>query len=192
MHGLIRPAAPIKESKMNGCYAPNFIMTLRLLLCTVLFCVPFVYASLPTFNDSYILTLDSSDSPSCNTRTLWDILSSCGLTLFACTWTAVHPDIPRIDKGIVAITFHRLLLMVIAFLAPELVTAWAAWQLLCARQATKDFVDAGFGAQHAKPHCDRRVWWRKLVDALLSFILNSSRSSGDGQSHTRTLQSRRN
>jgi hypothetical protein len=80
----------------------------------------------------------------------------------------------------VVITFHRLRLMVLAFFAPEIVTAWAAWQLLCARQATKDFIDAGFGAQHAKPHSDGRVRWRKLVDVLFSFMLNSSRSSGDG------------
>ncbi|KAG1732797.1 hypothetical protein EDB19DRAFT_1591294, partial [Suillus lakei] len=82
-------------------------------------------------------------------RTLWDIISSCGLTLFACTWTAIHLDIPREGEGLVFLpTFRRLCLMVLASFAPELVTAWAAWQLFSACQATKAFNDA-FGAQHA-------------------------------------------
>lgn len=109
-----------------------------LLLCVVLYFVPFVCTSLPSLSD--ILTLDARDSPSCgNTRTLLDILSSCGLTLFACTWTAIHLDIPDVGERTVVITFYHLLLMVMAFLAPEIVVAWAAWQLLCARQVKKDF-----------------------------------------------------
>ncbi|KAG2070538.1 hypothetical protein BDR04DRAFT_1128440 [Suillus decipiens] len=79
-----------------------------LLLCTVLFCIP--------------------NSPPHNTRTLWDILSSCGLTLFACTWTAVHPDIPNIDQGIINITFCRLSLMVMVLIAPESMICWAILQ----------------------------------------------------------------
>ncbi|KAG1879038.1 hypothetical protein F4604DRAFT_1679496 [Suillus subluteus] len=68
---------------------------MTLLLCAVLFCVPFVVASLPSVNDTHILALDAGDSLSCSdTRTLWDILLSCWLTLFACTWTAIHPDVP--------------------------------------------------------------------------------------------------
>ncbi|KAG1836055.1 hypothetical protein DFJ58DRAFT_670054 [Suillus subalutaceus] len=113
-----------------------------LLLCAVLICVPFVRASLPGLNDTNILTLDASDPPSYNTRTLWDILSSCGLTLFACTWTAIHPDIPHMDQGVISITIYRLRLMVIALFAPELVTACAILQCLSACQAARNFNDA--------------------------------------------------
>jgi hypothetical protein len=156
-----------------------------LLLCAVLFFVPFLCASPPSLNDTYhILTLDATDSSSCHTRTLLDILSSCGLTLFACTWTAIHPDISDEDKGIVAIAFRRLLLMVMAFLAPEIMVAWAAWQFLCARQVAKDFNDV-FGAQHAQPHGDHRaVWQGNLAVISLGDIPNSDRSSNAGQSHT--------
>ncbi|KAG2140485.1 uncharacterized protein EDB93DRAFT_1066168, partial [Suillus bovinus] len=82
-------------------------------------------------------------------RTLWMIMSSCALTLFACTWTAVPPDIPRMGDGALVIVIRRLLLMFIAYFAPELMAAWAAWQLMCARQVAKDFNDA-LGAQRAQ------------------------------------------
>ncbi|KAG1848978.1 hypothetical protein DFJ58DRAFT_662667 [Suillus subalutaceus] len=111
-----------------------------LLLCAVLICVPFVRASPPGLNDTCILTLDAngSNSPSCNTRTLWDILSSCGLTLFACTWTAILPNIPHTHATRFSINLHRLLLMVVALIAPEVILAWAAWQFLCARRVCQD------------------------------------------------------
>ncbi|KAG2740721.1 hypothetical protein P692DRAFT_20909766 [Suillus brevipes Sb2] len=109
---------------------------MNLLLYAVLFCVPFVCASLPSLYDTSIHTLDSSSCSPC--RTLWDILSSCGLTLFACTWTAVHPDIP-VDVGIVRITVHRLLLMVAVLFVPEVMIIWAVSQFLNARRVTKDF-----------------------------------------------------
>ncbi|KAG2356750.1 hypothetical protein BDR07DRAFT_1491549 [Suillus spraguei] len=65
-------------------------------------------ASLSNLNDTNILAFDASDSPSCgNPRTLWDILLNCGLTLIACTWNAIHPDIPDEDQGIIVITFDR-------------------------------------------------------------------------------------
>ncbi|KAG2120181.1 hypothetical protein BD769DRAFT_1609219 [Suillus cothurnatus] len=124
---------------MNRRYAFDFTMAVT--LCAILFCIPFVRASLPGLNSTHILTLDASDCPSCNTRTLWDIISSCGLTLFACTWTAIHPNIPDKDEGIVYATSRRLLLMLIAFLAPEFVVTWAAWQFLHARRVAKTFND---------------------------------------------------
>ncbi|KAG2068119.1 hypothetical protein BDR04DRAFT_1129340 [Suillus decipiens] len=98
-----------------------------LLLCTVLFCIPFVCASLSGLNDT------CHDSPSYNTRTLWDILSSCGLTLFACTWTAVHPDISYMDQRVIANTLRRLFLMAVVSIAPEFMIYWAICQFLSAR-----------------------------------------------------------
>ncbi|KAG1880168.1 hypothetical protein F4604DRAFT_1750824 [Suillus subluteus] len=146
---------------------------MTLLLCAFLFCIPFVIASLPILNDTCIHTLDASNSPSCNARTLWDILSSCGLTLFACTWTAVHPDIPHMDQGTFSIAIYRLRLMVIALLAPELVTACATLQFSSAHQAAKNFNDA-FGPQCARL---RAIWQRELAVTLLGDFPNSSRSS---------------
>ncbi|KAG2147719.1 uncharacterized protein EDB93DRAFT_1103997 [Suillus bovinus] len=127
-------------------------MTL-LVLYAVLFCVPFVCASLPSLNDTYIHTLDSSNFSPSDTRTLWDILLSCGLTLFACTWTAIHPNIPGVNDGVVLIIFYRLCLMVVALFIPEFMTIWAMAQFHYAQRAAMDF-NRGFGAQRAQSHSD--------------------------------------
>jgi hypothetical protein len=119
-----------------------------LLLYAFLFCVPFVRASLPGLNDTSIHTLDSSTCSPCNTRTLWDIISSCGLTLFACTWTAIHPNIPEVEDGMVRITFYRLCLMIMALFAPEVIIIWAASQFFLARRAAEDVNDAFGGESH--------------------------------------------
>ncbi|KAG2098760.1 uncharacterized protein F5147DRAFT_640865 [Suillus discolor] len=106
---------------------------MTLLPCAVLLCVPFVYASLPSLNNTSPHILDASNCPFCNTRSLWDIILSCGLTLFACTWTAVHPNIPGMDEGKIAITSRRLFIMVIALIAPELMITWATRQFFSAQ-----------------------------------------------------------
>jgi hypothetical protein len=103
-------------------------------------CIPFVCASLATSNGTSIPTLDVSDCPSCgNTRSLSDIIWSCAATLFACTWTAIHPNIPGLDDRKVAIMSRRALLMVMALVVPELVIIWAARQFSSARRTADKF-----------------------------------------------------
>ncbi|KAG1730955.1 uncharacterized protein EDB91DRAFT_1155747 [Suillus paluster] len=115
----------------------------------------FLCASLPILNDTTIHSLDAGDSPSGgNTRTLWDIIWSCAATLFAATWTAIHPNIPGMDEGKRTITSRRLYIMVLTCIAPELIILWAARQFFSARAAAKDFNDA-FG-QFALAHGDHR------------------------------------
>jgi hypothetical protein len=148
-------------------------MTLFLQVSAVLFCVPFVCASLPTrsLNDSCTLTLDASSCPSHNTRTLWDILLTCGLTLFACTWTAIHTNIPGMDEGVFAVASRRLFIMVVALIAPELMITWATRQFFSARRAAKDF-NTDFGTQRAYTYGD--VSNRTMIS--LSDISASSRA----------------
>ncbi|KAG1817818.1 hypothetical protein EV424DRAFT_1621336, partial [Suillus variegatus] len=112
---------------------------MTLLPCAVLLCVLCVYASLSGLNSTSPHILDASNCPSSNTRSLWDIILSCGLTLFACTWTAVHPNIPGMDEGKIAITSRRLFIMVIALIAPELMITWATRQFFSACEAAEDF-----------------------------------------------------
>ncbi|KAG1730065.1 hypothetical protein EDB19DRAFT_1390966 [Suillus lakei] len=137
---------------------------MTLLLCALLLCVPFVCVLLPNLNDTCICTFDASDCPSSNnTRTLWDILLSCGLTLFACTWTAIHTNIPSMDEGRVAITTRRLFLMVVALIAPEFIITWATRQFFSARTAAKEY--NAFGAQLPQAHSDHQdVTATSLVD----------------------------
>jgi hypothetical protein len=166
---------------MNRRYALDFTMALP--LCAILFCIPFVRASLPGLNNTHILALDASDSPSRNTRTLCDIISSCASTLFACTWTAIHLDFPRKDEGMVYATCLRLLLMLTAFLAPEFMIAWALWQFLNARQVAENF-NRTFYLQRDKPRSRYRAIWQEL----LNMLHGGSPSLDDGQLHTSILQ----
>jgi hypothetical protein len=110
--------------------------------------VPFVPALAPSnVNGTAIPTLDvCGSSSSGDSRTLWDIIWSCAATLFACTWTAIHPNIPGVEERKLAIASRRLLIMVMALIAPELIIAWAARQFFSARKAAKDFNDT-FDAQ---------------------------------------------
>ena len=125
----------------------NFDMTLGLLL-GVSFCILFVHStSLSSFNGTIIPTLDARDSLSCDinvTRTLWNIIWSCVATLFACTYTAVHPNIPGVDEHKVIVVLRRIFIMVVALVFPELVVTWAARQFFSARQAAKDFNERGW------------------------------------------------
>ncbi|KAJ8590161.1 hypothetical protein M405DRAFT_712308, partial [Rhizopogon salebrosus TDB-379] len=60
---------------------------------------------------------------------------------FACTWTAIHPNIPGVNESQAAITFRHLFIMVVALIAPELIITWATRQFFSAREAAKDFND---------------------------------------------------
>ncbi|KAG0695642.1 hypothetical protein DFH29DRAFT_954548, partial [Suillus ampliporus] len=125
---------------------------MALLPYAVLLYISFACASLSNLNDTTIPTLDASDCPSSSdTRSLLAIIWSCAATLFACTWTAIHPNIPGMKEGKVAITFHRLFIMVIALIAPELMITWAARQFFSARAATEEFNKA-FGSQLTQSH----------------------------------------
>ncbi|KAG2074525.1 hypothetical protein BDR04DRAFT_1126827 [Suillus decipiens] len=75
------------------------------------------------------------------TRSLWEIIWSCAATLFACTWTAIHPNIPGMDEGKFTVFSRRLGIMMIALIAPELMITWTAIQFLSARDTAKAFND---------------------------------------------------
>ncbi|KAK0460170.1 uncharacterized protein EV420DRAFT_1641498 [Desarmillaria tabescens] len=75
-------------------------------------------------------------------RSTWDVIFSCIATVFACTWIAVHPNVPGPDlksRGWVFIGLHRLKLMVIAIIAPEVIIIWAFRQWMVASIISKHF-----------------------------------------------------
>jgi len=134
---------------MNRCTL-NSIMILIFWL--VLLYMPFFCTSLPNsrgLNGTTTPTLDVNDSP---TRTVWDIWWSCTATLFACTWTAIHPNVPGIDEGKFTIASRRLFIMAMALIFPELIITWATLQFFSARKAARSFN----GAQLSQAHCEHR------------------------------------
>ena len=87
-----------------------------------------------------------SDLSHCRT-----IIWSCVVTIFSCTWVAVHPDIPcpkkregknRFQKWvwnpILSFAEHRLLLFVCALFVPEYILACAIRQYLKARKIANE------------------------------------------------------
>ena len=103
----------------------------------------------------------SLEPNSCNDlthcRSIWNIIWSCIVTIFSCTWVAVHPNIPCPKKReakncfqrwiwnpFLSFVEHRLPLFVCALLVPEYVLAWAIRQYLSARKIankkTREFI----------------------------------------------------
>lgn len=66
--------------------------------------------------------------PDINQRGTANILYACFFTLYACTWTALHLNIPRRDTSPRGRLFRKLQWMVIAILAPEYITLTALVQ----------------------------------------------------------------
>jgi hypothetical protein len=74
-----------------------------------------------------------------NCRTVWNIIWSCLVTIFGCTWVAVHPNIPNGEEKWFVAGLRRLKLMVIAVIAPEMVILRALRQWLTARKLAKKY-----------------------------------------------------
>ena len=77
-------------------------------------------------------------------RTIWDIIWSCLATTFACTWLALHLNIPGPDDGWLRIAFRKVGIMLLAVIAPEIVVAWAVRQWLVARRMAFSALDPRF------------------------------------------------
>ncbi|KAJ7595433.1 hypothetical protein C8J56DRAFT_383337 [Mycena floridula] len=90
--------------------------------------------------------------PSCNDinncRTTTDIVWSCLLTMFACTWVAIHPNIPGPDEGMMYPLARRFALMLAMILVPELVILWAMRQWFCAYKVSKEWKEEGITMAH--------------------------------------------
>ncbi|KAH9957227.1 hypothetical protein BC827DRAFT_1138343 [Russula dissimulans] len=99
-----------------------------------------------------VLSLDQLQSPSCsdpnNSRSLWDIIRSCALTLLLCTWVSVHPNIPSPDERWPRVTLRRVGLMLATLVVPEAIIAWALRQRLAAGELEKRYKGEGWTRTH--------------------------------------------
>ena len=100
---------------------------------------------IPTVENRSLTGNHCSDLGHC--RTIWDIVRSCLVTVFSCTWVAVHPNVPCpkkrkasgwiqkwIKNPLLSFAEHRLPLLVCALLVPEFILTWAIRQSLRARE----------------------------------------------------------
>ncbi len=79
-------------------------------------------------------------------RSLYEIIWSCLLTIIACTWIALHPDVPRPTGSHSEKTpsrwnqmKKRLKLTIYVVIAPELMILWAIWERLLAKRIVEDY-----------------------------------------------------
>ena len=70
-------------------------------------------------------------------RSTWNIICSCFATLFACSWVAIHPNIPARSDSSIRRFFRHLMIMVYMLIIPEAVIYWAARQWWAARNIAK-------------------------------------------------------
>ena len=125
-------------------YTPSFSMLFLLFLYHLLQDVSIAAGPIPIIEDRSLAENRCTDLTHC--RTIWGIVWSCLVTIFSCTWVAVHPNIPCPKKReadgwiqrciynpLLSFAEHRFPLFVCALLVPEYVLAWAIRQYLRAR-----------------------------------------------------------
>ena len=71
-------------------------------------------------------------------RTIPGIVWSCLATIFACTWVAVHPNVPAPKSKVQHVVFQRVAVTICALLVPEYIVAWSVRQWLVANQIVKE------------------------------------------------------
>ncbi|KAJ7751592.1 hypothetical protein B0H16DRAFT_1221953, partial [Mycena metata] len=72
-------------------------------------------------------------------RSLFDIVWGCLATIFACTWVAVHQNVPDPHLGWLSLLSRKLQMMLLTIFAPELVVSFAGKQLVSALRISKEF-----------------------------------------------------
>ena len=107
---------------------------------------------IPTIEDRSLKGNHCSDLTHC--RTIWNIIWSCLVLIFSCTWVAVHPNVPfpkmRKASGwtgrciwdpLLSFTEHRLPLFICALLLPEYMFARAIREFFIARKIAKSEIE---------------------------------------------------
>ncbi|KIK48616.1 hypothetical protein CY34DRAFT_798136 [Suillus luteus UH-Slu-Lm8-n1] len=156
-------------------------MRLAVLICIFLHLVQVIQAAPTTNTTNTTTTNDSLEAPSFTTRTLWTIVSSSVLTLFACIYSAIHPNIPSPKDSPYRISRRRLGIMIMALIAPELIASWAMRQWISARSITRQFKESGYfsvrrereerAPAEAPEQCENRLLLAVLAQGVLSVLV---------------------
>jgi hypothetical protein len=90
------------------------------------------------------------------------LLWSCFATLFLCTWSAIHPNLPGLNDSQAAILWRKIRYVVLCLIAPELV-AWSAIQ---------------------------HLWWARNVKRQVSNTMNRTKYTSERLTVSRFLSGR--
>ncbi|KAF8316735.1 uncharacterized protein EI90DRAFT_3171096 [Cantharellus anzutake] len=69
---------------------------------------------------------------------MWGLVYGCLLTVFACVWTAVHPNVPQHDGDIWSFSSHVGLMMA-SLVSPEWILGTAWRQFMLSRRVSKKY-----------------------------------------------------
>ncbi|KAL0570771.1 hypothetical protein V5O48_011187 [Marasmius crinis-equi] len=107
-----------------------------------------------------IILPDSDDQPD-DSRTTFSIITTCFTAIFLCTWTSMHPNVPNIERHSnqpgsnqrhlnhrILLFWDKAKLMLVAVIAPELITLWAIRQRHAAGQMVKKYGQYGWTRAH--------------------------------------------
>ncbi|KAF5356518.1 hypothetical protein D9757_013521 [Collybiopsis confluens] len=110
-------------------------MFILLLLCLLQLEVAFALPTPQSMDGSSPTQADSNSNLS--TRSTSDIFWSCITTIFACTWVAVHPNLPSPHDSDWRLFWRRVKILGVALIAPEFIIVWALNQLRSALYSLK-------------------------------------------------------
>lgn len=103
---------------------------------------PHKYNSMVAVNMSNLMAPEcpvSPDDGSEQLRTIYDIVQSCLLTIFACVWTSTHPNINGPwDSGWTCLK-RKMIVTLYGLIAPEMVLSWALRQNLGAKEIAEKY-----------------------------------------------------
>ena len=95
-------------------------------------------------NDYETLQPRQGWTPQPNGRGTWDIIWSCGLTMFLCSWSILCLNVPGPEDTRFKVLRRKLYLTALGFLGPEFTFQTALGQWRSARQSTRDFHASGY------------------------------------------------
>lgn len=78
-----------------------------------------------------------------NRRGTFDIIKTCGGTIFLLCWSSVYPNVPSLKSGVLGKFVHRLKMFLIAVLGPEFIFMTALGQLNAAWRGRKAWRQGG-------------------------------------------------
>ncbi|TFK58018.1 hypothetical protein BDN72DRAFT_744767, partial [Pluteus cervinus] len=126
-------------------------------------------------------------------RSLVDIVRSCVLTIFACIYTALHPNIPDPDATMWQKICKRLKMSFYMLIAPEVVIWWAMRQWYGAREIARELkwtMTHGHFAQMGGLEAIHPDGAREVLDPrdLYNYWYGSANYLGQGRIDAKELQ----
>ena len=115
-------------------------------------------------NNTQDANLKQGWTPSPDGRGTLDILYSCGITMFLCSWSILCMNMPGPKESTILVLWRKLCLTALGVLCPELIFEFSFGQWLSARRSVRDFNSAGFGNRPAKEGWYKFRWPGKVKE----------------------------